>query len=109
MDHPITSAFSLTEFEQIQGDPNYLILDVRREPAFAQAPILIPGAMRCPPDQLENFLTTLAPNRRTEKKIVVYCIYGHEVSQNAAQQGIQLGWRAFYLTGGYDAWLAANK
>ena len=109
MDHPVTSSFSLTQFQQILGDPNYLILDVRREPTFAQTPILIPGAVRCPPDQLENFLATLNQKTRTEKKMVVYCVYGHEVSQNAAQQCIQLGWPAFYLAGSYDAWLAANK
>ena len=59
-----------------------LLLDVRREGKFAESPYLIAGAQRCAPEDvaaLADVQAALDPQR----EIVVYCVYGHKVSEEA--------------------------
>ena len=72
-----------------------LVIDVRRRERFLQAPDLIRGALRRDPDELPRWKDTL-PRAR---EVIVYCVHGHEVSQNAAKA---LGAR--YVEGGIEAW-----
>ena len=41
-------------------------------------------------------------------RIVVYCVHGHEVSQNACKNLRELGYGATFLEGGIDAWKQAD-
>ena len=92
MDASITSA----ALRQSLASPRPpLLIDVRRQPAFLGAPDLIRGALRRDPAQIERWKETLPAGR----EVVVYCVHGHEVSQNAARA---LG--AKYLEGGIEAW-----
>ncbi len=77
-----------------------LICDVRRAPAFDQAKSLIAGALRLTPESIDSAHTHLPKDRR----IVVYCVHGHEVSQNATAQLRALGFDAAYLEGGIAEW-----
>ena len=76
------------------------IFDVRKRPAFEAAPQLIPSAIW----QIHDRVNEWSQDIPIEKTIIVYCVHGHEVSQNAAQQLRDLGFNARYLQGGFDEW-----
>jgi rhodanese-related sulfurtransferase len=84
----------LVQRMQRQNPP--LLLDVRRASAFDASPIMLAGAQRCLPEQIAEFA-----QRETPREVVVYCVYGHGVSQTAAQELRALGWPARYLAGGF--------
>ena len=72
-----------------------LVIDVRRNERFFEAKDLIRGALRRDPAKLADWSKTLPP----KADVVVYCVHGHEVSQNAAKA---LGAR--FLEGGIEHW-----
>jgi thiosulfate sulfurtransferase len=78
------------------------VLDVRRLPAFEKNPVLIAGAHRVPPDEVEQWID----GKDQENRVVAYCVYGHEVSQGAVQKLLSCGFNAFYLDGGISEWQA---
>lgn len=81
-----------------------LLIDVRREAVFQSAPDLIAGAVRHDPATVANWAGTLP----AAQLIVVYCVHGHEVSQNAARALRERGLQAQFLEGGLEAWRAAG-
>jgi rhodanese-related sulfurtransferase len=76
-----------------------LVLDVRREPAFAADARMVAGALR---------FADLAAATLPSRPLVAYCVHGHEVSQEAAAQLRKRGFDARYLEGGIEAWKAAS-
>ena len=78
------------------------ILDVRRAAAFDRDRTLIPGAVRCPPEEVDSLVATLEPWR----PVVAVCVHGHEVSQNAAALLASHGYDARSLDGGHEQWRA---
>ena len=72
-----------------------LVIDVRRNERFREANDWIRGALRRDPATVADWSKTLP----RAASVVVYCVHGHEVSQNAAKA---LGAR--YLEGGIEAW-----
>ena len=72
-----------------------LVIDVRRRERFVDSPYLLKGALRRDPERVAEWANTLP----RAAGIVVYCVHGHEVSQNAAQA---LGGK--YLEGGIEHW-----
>jgi rhodanese-related sulfurtransferase len=72
-----------------------LLLDVRPPARFSQSPRMIAGAVRCAPGDVAAFATTHAAC-----EVVVYCVYGHEVSTGAAVTLRRAGWPAVKLAGG---------
>ena len=76
-----------------------LVIDVRREERFRESPYVIKGALRRDPARIEDWKRTLP----AAASVVVYCVHGHEVSQNAAKA---LGAR--YLEGGIEHWREAG-
>jgi rhodanese-related sulfurtransferase len=87
------SAASLKQ--SILGAEPPLVIDVRRNARFLEAGDLIRGALRRDPERVEEWSKTLP----RAAHLVVYCVHGHEVSQNVARA---LGAR--YLEGGIEAW-----
>lgn len=79
-----------------------LLIDVRRTPAFSEARSMIDGALRRDPEQVSTWARTLPETTA----IVVYCVHGHAVSQNAAGALNAAGRKARYLEGGIDHWAA---
>ena len=75
------------------------ILDTRRDKAYDADDRLLPGAVRTGPDPLP-----FAGTHPRERPIVVYCVYGHEVGQDAAAALRAQGFDARYLEGGIDGW-----
>jgi rhodanese-related sulfurtransferase len=92
MDAPVTAA----ELRQslTQSSPP-LLIDVRRNERFRESPYLIQGALHRDPATVGQWKRTLP----AAASVVVYCVHGHEVSQNVAKA---LGAR--YLEGGIEHW-----
>ena len=72
-----------------------LVIDVRKKPAFLDAPDMIRGALRRDPTRVADWAATLP----SAASLIVYCVHGHEVSQGVAKA---LGAR--YLEGGIEHW-----
>lgn len=86
------------------NNPAPLVIDVRREPVFRAAPDRIAGALRRDPANVADWGGSLP----ADPQIIVYCVHGHEVSQNAARALRERGLAARYLEGGLEAWRAAG-
>jgi len=95
VDAPAISVASLRQ--ALSSDRPPLVIDVRRNERFREAPDLIRGALRRDPALVEDWRKTLPD----EAEVVVYCVHGHEVSQGAAKA---LGAR--FLEGGIEHWRA---
>jgi len=102
MDASVTA--SRLKFELASGEPP-LLIDVRREPAFRSATDLAAGALRRDPAPVSSWAETLP----RACSVVVYCVHGHEVSQNVAQALRGIGIAARFLEGGLEeGWKAAG-
>ncbi|MDO9093889.1 MAG: rhodanese-like domain-containing protein [Rubrivivax sp.] len=82
-----------------------LVLDVRRAGVFEQAFKMIPGARWCDPATVAAWSAEMPADR----ELVVYCVYGHEVSRATAMRLRAAGFNARYLRGGIDGWQAAGR
>ena len=81
-----------------------LLLDVRRAGVYEQASTLLPGARWCDPAGV----TAWARELPTDREVVVYCVYGHEVGRSTAMRLRAAGVKARYLSGGIDGWQKAG-
>jgi rhodanese-related sulfurtransferase len=98
---------SITPLELQAAPAGYraqVLVDVRREAAFAADPHVIPGALRRTPETVAAWAAELEPWR----PVVVYCVYGHEVGRDAATALRERGLAAMHLEGGLAAWRAAG-
>jgi rhodanese-related sulfurtransferase len=76
-----------------------LVLDVRREERFIESDRMLPGALRCPPEQVGRFAASRSPG-----EVIVYCVHGLEIGEQAAAELRAAGWNARYLQGGFETW-----
>jgi rhodanese-related sulfurtransferase len=74
-----------------------MILDVRRTPKFVESPRMVCASIRVPPEEIEAFARS-----HTARDVVVYCVYGHNVSTEAALSLRAMGWPASTLAGGIE-------
>lgn len=82
-----------------------LVIDVRRAGVYEKAGTVIPGARwRDPAD-----VGTWAAELPTDREVVVYCVYGHEVGRSTALRLRAAGLNARYLQGGIDGWQADGR
>jgi rhodanese-related sulfurtransferase len=86
-----------------QTDPP-LLIDVRRAKAFSESADMITGALRRDPENAGSWSQQLP----RAGSIVVYCVHGHEVSQNAASALRGCGLNAQYLDHGIEGWRQAG-
>jgi rhodanese-related sulfurtransferase len=77
-----------------------VVIDVRRNPSFATDDGMIVGAIRRNPDGIQIWRQGLP----TGRPVVVYCVHGHEVSQEAASGLRSAGIEARYLEQGIAGW-----
>jgi rhodanese-related sulfurtransferase len=101
MDTVMTSPFSISPSDLLPrmgtaGAP--VLLDVRRDAAFEASALMLAGGQRCAPQNLAAWAAENADQR--DQTIVVYCVYGHNVSADACAQLRSLGFDAFALSGG---------
>ena len=74
-----------------------LLLDVRREGKFLESPLMLAGAIRCAPENIAAFATSQPP-----REVVVYCVYGHNASEEAVAELRAAGWNASAMAGGIE-------
>lgn len=77
-----------------------IIVDLRSDADLTAIDRLIPGAMRCPDNDVERWWREL-PSRRS---VVVYDLQGSSDSSRGAEQLNRYGTYAGYLVGGFIAW-----
>ena len=98
----ITASDLRTRLHDVQPP---IIIDARRQVAFMASSEMIGGALRRDPEQVGAWAKSLP----VAGGVVVYCVHGHEVSQNTAGVLTQAGIRASYLEGGLEeGWKAAH-
>jgi rhodanese-related sulfurtransferase len=101
----VTSISAADLRTQIAASQPPIVIDVRRKPAFDASREMLRGALRRDPEQLAAWAGSLPQ----AASIVVYCVHGHEVSQNAAAALSRMGMQASYLEGGLqEGWKAAD-
>ena len=88
--------------QRLAAFPPPTLVDVRRQPAFEQDPIVIAGAIRRVPEVVDTWADELEPWR----PVVVYCVRGHDVGQGAASALRARGFDARHLAGGLEQWRA---
>jgi len=95
---PSDLSISPTQFNTLLGRADApLVLDVRREARFAESPRLLAGAVHCAPDDLATLIASSTP-----REIIVYCVYGHNVSEDAVGALRAAGWTAHSIAGGIE-------
>src|SRR5215213_6360687 len=95
------TATTFSELRAGLGKPaRPIVLDVRREAAYRQAADTIAGALRRNPETIGAWKNTLPK----AGSVVVYCVHGHEVSQNVAKALNDAGIQARFLEGGLEGW-----
>jgi rhodanese-related sulfurtransferase len=99
MNFSIKPSELLKRIQRLESANAPLILDVRKAPAFDKSAHMIAGALRCLPDQVVAFVQSQSP-QDSAHEIIVYCVYGHAVSQGAAALLRSQGWNARFLAGG---------
>ena len=92
MDASISAA---TLRQSIRSSEPPLVIDVRRKERFLESGFVLKGSLRRDPERVQEWKKTLP----RAASVVVYCVHGHEVSQNVAKV---LGAR--YLEGGIEHW-----
>ena len=74
-----------------------LVLDVRRKPKFLESPRILASALRCAPEDIAALIADGPP-----RSVVVYCVYGHNVSEEAVAALRAAGWDASAVEGGIE-------
>ena len=100
MDKSLPSLSAQSLYAQLGTATWPLLIDVRRHARYAADDVLIAGALRRDPETIDAWMREVPPNR----PVVVYCVHGHEVSQNAAAALRAAGRNAAYLEGGIAEW-----
>jgi rhodanese-related sulfurtransferase len=101
MDTAMTTPFSISPSDllpRIGTTAAPLLLDVRRDAPFEAAAFILAGAQRCAPQNVAAWGSVNAAKR--DQEVVVYCVYGHNVSADACSQLRALGFNAVALAGG---------
>ncbi len=85
---------------QLRASDAPLLIDVRKNDTFIASGYTLPGALRRDPLQAHAWVSTLP----AAASVLVYCVHGHEVSQNTLMTLHQRGINAHFLQGGIEAW-----
>ena len=95
------SSISSRELQRLIGTRECpIIIDVRRQPAYESADVVIPTTSWRDLHQVETWLDELPDHA----DIVVYCVHGQEMSQSAVAYLQCHGRRARHLAGGIEAY-----
>jgi rhodanese-related sulfurtransferase len=101
MDTAMTTPFSISPSDLLPRMGTVaapVLLDVRRDAPFEAAAFMLAGAQRCSPQNVAAWAAANATRR--DQDVVVYCVYGHNVSADACSQLRALGFNAVALAGG---------
>ncbi len=103
--HAVTAASeglqaSIDNAQQAEG-----YIDVRRAGVYDTATTTLPNARWRDPVAVDTWAGELPPG----KDVIVYCVYGHEVSRATALRLRAAGIPARFLQGGLDGWAASGQ
>ena len=103
----MNASISSTELHaRLDSSAPPIVIDVRKTPAFRGASDMISGALRRDPTAVEQWARSL-PQASTA---VVYCVHGHEVSQNTAKALRDAGIPTQFLEGGIEeGWRSSDR
>ena len=102
----MSRAISLEQFREraLSGDDQWVaLIDVRKKPARNASGKTINGAMYRSPFSADQWWPEFEGRR-----VTVFCVHGHEVSQAVCGFLNDCGLDAAYLEGGYEAWVDAG-
>jgi rhodanese-related sulfurtransferase len=103
--HIVSHTFTVAQLQAaLTSATPPIVLDVRRAATFERANELIADAVWHDPERVANWSGGLDPAR----PVVVYCVHGHQVSQDCARKLRDLGLDAAYLEGGIEAWTSTG-
>ena len=77
-----------------------LVLDVRRSADYEADTLMIPGAVRYNPEQVDQWAQKIPK----DKDVVVYCIRGGSVSNSVVDKLSAVNVSVRYIEGGWEAW-----
>jgi rhodanese-related sulfurtransferase len=100
MDQDRFSISAPSLYSRLGTDTAPIVVDVRRSAAFDADDRMIVGAVRRNPDEIATWREAMPSSRQ----IVVYCVRGQEVSQEAASALRAAGADARYLEQGITGW-----
>jgi len=83
---------------------NATLIDVRRAAVFDGVTEMVEGAHWRDPALVDEW-SQMVPK---DRKILVYCVYGHEVGRSTALRLRAAGVDAGFIRGGFDGWKAAG-
>ena len=81
------------------------VLDVRRRGDRVDVEHPVPGAAWRDPEHIAEWSKHVG----NDAEVIVFCVHGHNVSQNARDFLRKQGLRARILEGGIEAWQAFSK
>ncbi|MBM3566635.1 MAG: sulfurtransferase [Alphaproteobacteria bacterium] len=97
-------SISVEALRRLQEQGRVSFYDVRRRARYEASGESIPNAPWRDPEQADSWSRFLL----TDRPVVVACVHGREVSQNAAAALRSRGLDAYYLEGGMEAWRGAG-
>ena len=99
-------AISPAELENLLGqDADVKVLDVRRREHRVDVEHPVPGAEWKDPEEIAEWSKDLG----VHDEVIVYCVHGHNVSQDARDFLRKQGLRARIVEGGIEAWQAFSR
>ena len=106
-DDPAPNRITIKKLKQkMDANEDFVVLDVRSRTAYLGSTVKIKGAVRIPPEELEERMRELPK----DKLIVAYCTCPDEAtSGHAAELLLSNGFKSVKaLIGGFDAWEASD-
>ncbi|MES2786578.1 MAG: chromate resistance protein ChrB domain-containing protein [Pseudomonadota bacterium] len=103
MDTSMPSSYFISpaDLSNLVGRPGApLLLDVRRDLRFDESDRMMPGARRCAPEGVARFAAEQSP-----RDVVVHCVHGLEIGEQAACELRARGWNARFLQGGIEGFI----
>ena len=91
--------------KMIEEQEQICLLDVRKKADYERSPAMVEGAAWCDPEKVVEWRDTLPMDR----KIVVYCVKGGQVSQSVANTLAQTHPEISFLEGGILGWEERQK
>ena len=100
----MSRTLTATELKALLSADRVTVLDVRRQIDFDADPVMLPGAHRCNPEDIDTWSRQL----RNDQDIVVYCVRGGSVSNSVLDALLGKQLKARYIEGGIVAWKDAG-
>ena len=100
----MSRTLTAAELKPLLSAGHVTVLDVRRAADFAADPVMLPGARRCQPEDIDTWSREL----HSDQDIVLYCARGGSVSNGVLDALLAKQLKARYIEGGIVAWKDAG-